>query len=487
MGAPPECTLDVRQGIAFGAATSAYQVEGAWDEGGRTASVWDAFALQERGPSGAVAADMVHHFRDDVKLMKALGIKQYRFSVSWNRVVPGARKGSPPSAEGLRFYSSLVDELLAAGITPFGTLFHFDLPESLHDAYQGPLSPLFVEDFEYYAGVVLGALGDRVQHWLTFNEPFFTCVRQYGTALYPPSHRGGLADIHRCGRHVLRAHAAAAALARSTLRRFGLRLGMGLHVHWPEPMSASESDKRAAALVLDWQLGWLADPLFLGRFPPSIRQLGGDALDPLTPEEATALNGSADFFALQYYTSKFVGEDANTPLGFFFSEVDREGTAIGDRASASWQYVVPQGLYKALRHLDARYGQPEVIVTGNGVAVPGEYGEPSAPGGAVEDAFRTQFYRDHLAAVCRAKAEGSRVTGFYAWSLLDNFEGLEGYAEQYGIIHVDFDSPSRNRTVKASARYLSDHFFPAPPPGTPGGLQGGPGSPRRLLAAAAAA
>ncbi|KAI8472243.1 MAG: beta-glucosidase 1A [Monoraphidium minutum] len=444
----------------WGVATSAYQVEGAWDEGGRAPSVWDTFAHQPgniRGDAnGDVACDMYHRYKEDFKLMRAMGVKHYRFSFSWSRILPQGGRGTAVNEEGAAFYDALIYEMLAQGITPAATMFHWDLPQALQDKYQGPLGPEFVDDFVAYADVLFERYGDRVKHWITFNEPWITCYLSYGIGVFAPGHKGGDPDQYKCGHHLILAHARTKELAVSKYPRQGAKLGMSLNIEWPEPMSDSAEDKAAAGRAMMMQLGWFADPLYFGMYPLLMTKKFADQAwwADFTPEERRLVRGSADFFGINFYTGKYVSANGD-PLGYQISDY-KDGQPIGPLAQSNWLRVVPESLYKLCRYVTMRYGAPDIWITENGVSAPGEASMPVEQ--AVHDAFRVDYFRSYLANLCRAKAEGARVAAYYAWSFMDNFEWREGFGERFGIVHVALGTPGLKRTEKDSGKFLEQFF-----------------------------
>ncbi|KAI8463581.1 MAG: glycoside hydrolase superfamily [Monoraphidium minutum] len=460
---PPEhCSKRIRQSINWGVATAAYQIEGAWNESGRTPSVWDTLVHTpgnvKNNDTGDVACDHYHKYKQDFRLMKEMGIKNYRFSFSWSRILPEGGRGSAVSAEGIAFYNDLIDEMLLNDIAPAATMFHWDLPQVLHDKYHGPLSDEFVEDFVNYADVLFENFGDRVKYWMTFNEPLMTCDASYGFGKFAPAFKGGHVALYSCAHHVLLAHATTSRLAKDKYRKQRAKVGIALNVEWAEPMTSSAEDKAAAQRNLDIQFGLFADPLFLGKYPDLLRAKFGDAARELTPEQSKLVKGSLDFIGINHYTSRFVKANGN-PLGFATSVWGSDGKEIGPVAQSNWLRVFPDGLYKITQYVTQRYGRPEIFITENGVSVPGENDKPRDE--AVRDGFRVNFFKDYLGALCRSKRDGARVGAYFAWSFMDNFEWLQGYSERFGITYVDFASPNKERTVKDSGRYLSEHFFKA--------------------------
>ncbi len=474
------------EGFVWGAATSAYQIEGAWQEGGKGLSVWDAFAhtpgKTRDGDTGDVACDHYHRVREDVALMADLGLTAYRFSISWPRIQPTGT--GAPNEEGLRFYSDLIDALLEHGITPWVTLHHWDLPLSLQLEHDGWLSPRMADLFADYARICFEHFGDRVTRWITLNEPWVTAILGYGTGHFAPG-RVSTVEPYRAGHEMLRAHGAAAEVYRREFQeRQGGLIGMANNGDWREPASGTPEDRAAAQRALEFFLGWFADPLYHGDYPASMRERLGDRLPTFSDEDRVRIQGSTDFFGINHYTTHLVahedgGGDADAGSNGGLLE-DQDITLSADPAwpttAMGWP-VVPWGFRKLLTWIDERYGSPPVIVTENGCATD----EP------VDDGQRIDYLRGYLAACHEAAARGVDIRGYFVWSLLDNFEWAMGYAKRFGIVHVDFDTGAR--TPKASASWYRDVIrrhglaeaasdpAPSPADGRPRPAVGGPSIP----------
>ena len=430
-------------GFVFGVASSAYQIEGAADEDGRGPSIWDTFShtpgRTHNGETGDVACDHYHRWGEDVALMRELGMASYRFSVSWSRVLPEGI-GTVNEA-GLAFYDALVDGLLAAGITPLPTLYHWDLPQALYDrgGWTNPEAPAW---FAEYAGVLARRLGDRVRRWLTLNEPqvFSFTGHAYGR------HAPGMEDwptALRVADGALRGHAAAADQIRATVA--GAEIGIALNLNRVEPASDSAEDAEAADRHHAIHQRWFADPLF-GRPYPEVavraQRDAGHLPDGLVSDGQPVIAPTLDFVGLNYYTREVIAAARGGEFGL-------RGAPAPDvqRTSMGWE-VDPGGMRKVLDWLHTDYAPREIAITENGAAFP----EPSlaADAEAVDDPERTRFLADHLAVAAQAIDDGIPLTGFYAWSLLDNYEWAEGYAQRFGIVHVDY--PTQRRIVKRSGR-----------------------------------
>jgi beta-glucosidase len=425
-------------GFTFGVASSAYQIEGAVAEDGRGPSIWDAFSHEPgrttNGETGDVACDHYHRLEADLDLMRALSVDAYRFSVSWPRVLPEGT--GTVNERGMAFYERLVDGLLARGIRPVLTLYHWDLPLALHRR-GGWLAPESVDWFAGYAGTVAERLGDRVTTWVTLNEPQVFAFTGYGRGRHAPGMTDWSAAV-RVSLRALAAHAAAAERIRSSVP--GARIGVALDINHVEAASDRDADREAAARHRALQQEWFLDPLF-GRGLPEAALRAHAAAGHLgvTATEGAPAIAAPDFIGLNYYTREVVSADDAAPFGLRVLPVDGAPTTMG------WE-VHPDGLRQVLRWLQETYDPAAITITENGAA----FDDPSADGSAgIADVARTAYLSDHIAAAASALEEGVRLEGYFAWSLLDNFEWEKGYGQRFGLVHVDYDT--LRRTPKASA------------------------------------
>ena len=431
------------RGFLWGAATAAYQIEGSPLADGAGASIWHRFAHTPGkiadGDTGDVACDHYRRFRDDVRLMRELGLSAYRFSISWGRVLPeGAGR---VNERGLDFYKRLVDALAEAGIRPSATLYHWDLPAALDDR-GGWLNRDVASWFADYAEVCFRALGDRVALWATLNEPWVVVDGGYLHGTLAPGH-ANLFEAPRAAHHCLLAHGAAIAAGRA----LGLsNLGVVINVEPKHPASDSAADA-AATRRADAQMNrHYLDALFLRRYPEELAEVYGDGwIDP-PAADFSAIAAPLDWLGINYYTRSVVKDDPSRP--------PVRAARVKQRASAhtetDWE-VYPDGLEETLRWVHERYAPPPLYVTENGAAF---YDPPKAEGGRIDDPLRIAYLRGHLAAVARAISAGVDVRGYFAWSLLDNLEWSLGYAKRFGLVHVDY--ATLERTPKASARFFSE-------------------------------
>ncbi|HEX6203408.1 MAG TPA: GH1 family beta-glucosidase [Thermoanaerobaculia bacterium] len=428
-------------GFLWGAATSAYQVEGSPLADGAGASVWHRFSHQAGriadGTTGDVACDHYRRWREDVALMAALGLTAYRFSVSWGRVQPHGRGAANPA--GLDFYRRLVEALRDAGIAPLATLYHWDLPAALDDR-GGWLDRDVAGRFADYAEICGRAL-DGVDLWATLNEPWVVADAGYRLGVLAPGRRSP-AESARALHNQLRAHALGVAALRS-VRAAGI--GVAVNLEPKHPASERAEDRAAAERADAYVNRHVLDPLLLGRYPEELAAIYGDAWSVEHEREAAALAAPIDWLGINYYTRGVVRHEPTAWAGA--AAVRQEGALPTEMG---WE-VYPPGLEETLRGVAERYPPLPLYVTENGAA----FADPPTAGlGGIDEPLRTSYLRDHLGAVARAIAAGVDVRGYFAWSLLDNFEWAHGFTKRFGLVHVDFATQAR--TPKASARFYAD-------------------------------
>ena len=413
--------------FVWGAATAAYQTEGAATEDGRGESIWDRFTAMPghvaNGETGLVACDSYHRYPEDVRLMRELGLNAYRFSIAWPRVVPEGRGRVNPA--GLDYYDRLVDELLANGIEPFATLYHWDLPQALEDDGGWPARDT-VDAFAEYVEVVVARLGDRVSRWITQNEPWVVAWLGYGRGEHAPgrrSDRHALAAAH----HVLLSHGRALEVIRR--ERPDAQVGITIDVIPIHPLTAAEEDVTATREEDGFRNRWILDPVLRGNYPEDMVSRFGSILPPVEDGDLEAISAPLDFLGVNYYRRHIVKAGAAAPI-----VVEVEG---GEHTAVGWE-VYPDGLYELLVRLHEDYDPPPLYVTENGAA----FGD-TRRNGTVEDPQRTSYLERHLSAVARAIERGVPVDGYFVWSLLDNFEWARGYAARFGLVYVDYGTLER--------------------------------------------
>ncbi|HEY0970061.1 MAG TPA: GH1 family beta-glucosidase [Gemmatimonadales bacterium] len=430
-------------GFLWGAATSAYQIEGSPLADGAGASIWHRFShtpgRTDGGDTGDVACDHYNRWAGDVQLMGDLGLQAYRFSIAWGRIMPEGR--GRVNGKGLDFYSRLVDALLERGIRPNVTLYHWDLPAALDDR-GGWLNPDIAGWFADYASTVYRALDDRVTMWATLNEPWVVSEEGYLTGNHAPGHRV-LAEPPLVAHNLVRAHAAAVDAYRAEGRH---EIGVVVNLEPKYPASDDPADVAAARRAEAYMNRRYLDPFLLGRYPEELGGIFGDAWPAFVDDEVRALARPVDWVGINYYTRAVVRDDPRQfPVRAASLRQHRHAhTEMG------WE-VYPQALTDTLTWVTERYGRIPLYVTENGAAF---YDPPTADGDTVRDPLRVAYFRDHLRAVRRAIDAGADVRGYYAWSLFDNFEWSYGYAKRFGIVHVDLETLAR--TPKESARYYAE-------------------------------
>lgn len=431
-------------GFAWGVATAAYQIEGAVAEDGRTDSVWDTFCRQpgaiRDAQTGDVAADHYHRWQEDVALMAELGIGAYRFSIGWPRIQPGGTGG--PNRAGLDFYDRLTDALLAAGIKPIPTLFHWDLPQPLEDA-GGWLTRDTAGRFADYANLAADRLADRIDTWITLNEPFIVMAFGYALGMHAPGKTlmlGALPTAH----HQLLGH----GLATQALRSAGAQRILIANNYAPIwPASSAAADVAAAGALDALQNRLFTDPILLGRYPDlSAFSPAAAGMDFVSEGDLAVISAPIDGLGVNYYMPTRVSALAEAELPFQMEPI--EGYPV---TAFGWP-VIPAGLTELLVQLKDRYADrlPPIYITENGCS----HEDEVAADGTVYDQFRIGYLDGHIRAIADAMAAGVDVCGYLTWTMMDNFEWAEGYSQRFGLVHVDFET--QQRTPKSSYRWYRD-------------------------------
>jgi beta-glucosidase len=421
----------------LGVATSSYQIEGAANEDGRGPSIWDNFAhtpgKTKGGDHGDVACDHYHRMQSDVDLMAWLGVDAYRFSVAWPRVVPDGR--GQVNQKGLDFYERLVDALLAKGISPCATLYHWDLPAALPGGW---LSRSTVDAFADYAAIVADRLGDRVAIWLTHNEPWCQAFLGYETGLFAPGNQS-LADGLLCAHHLNVSHGLAVQALRSRVKT---PIGAALNFMPTHPASERAEDVAAAKRLDGYFNRWFLEPMQGLGYPQDMVDLYGPQMPKVTPDDLKLASEPTDLLGVNYYERAVVKHHDSA------GTLKLRQTRTSEYPRTSDREIYPDGLLEQLRRLHLQYGVKRMVITENGAAFP----DPIEADGEVHDRARVDFLAAHLERVAAARREGIPVDTYFAWSLLDNFEWAAGYSLRYGIVHVDFET--QQRRPKDSAHFL---------------------------------
>lgn len=442
------------EGFLWGAATAAYQVEGAWNEDGKGPSIWDTFSHTPwkitNGDTGDVACDHYHRWREDILLMKELGLRAYRLSVSWPRVLPKGK--GHVNNKGLDFYKRLIDALTEADIKPFVTLYHWDLPQALEDKGGWPNRDI-ADCFADYAKVMFDALGDKVEGWCTLNEPICTAFLGYNDGVFAPG-RNGLGTALAAAHTQLLGHGKAVAAYRAS-GACG-RIGVVCNLAHVMPASKSEADAAACERQEAYENRWYLDPVFGKGYPRVLVEWYGKEMVKVAAGDMETIAAPIDFFGLNYYSGKSVSAN---PGGGFLKTSSRDLEADGTHKTDMNWGVWPSGLYHLLMWLKRDYGNLPIYVTENGMA------NVDAPdkAGEVNDDARIDFLKRHFAAAQRAIKDGARLEGYFVWSLMDNFEWAQGYSKRFGIVYVDY--ATQRRILKKSARWyarvIADNGFTA--------------------------
>ena len=432
------------QGFRWGTATAAYQIEGAWQEDGKGESIWDRFSHTpgriQGGDTGDVSCDSYHRFREDIALMREMNLNSYRFSLSWPRIQPlGA---GAVNARGIGFYGRLVDALLERGIRPLATLYHWDLPQALEDAGGWP-SRDTAGRFADYAEIASKALGDRIRHWLIFNEPSIFTSLGYLTGTHAPGRRDPDAFL-RATHTVNLAQAEAFRAIRAVDSQ--LTVGTAFHLSPCEPATDGEADRAAAARWHALTNDWFLKPALAGGYPDAFP--GGVPLDRMGAREGDLekLRAPLDLIGVNLYTRSRIRANPADAEGIGAIPVDAPDGERGPSTAIGWE-VCPSALREMALQLTRDYGRPVIEVTESGCA----YGDQPDSRGVVRDSRRIDYHRDYLVALAEAIEAGADVRGYHVWSLLDNFEWSHGYSQRFGLVHVDF--ASRRRTLKESGRW----------------------------------
>ena len=437
-------SMSFPKGFVWGTATAAYQIEGAWNEDGKGCSIWDRFAHTPgkiaNGDTGDVAVDHYHRYKEDVALMKALGARAYRFSISWPRIFPDGV--GAPNPKGLDFYNRLIDALLADGIAPYVTLYHWDLPQALQDRFGGWEGRETAEAFADYAGYVAARLGDRVGRFFTLNEPDVFIGHGYGQGVFAPGLQLPPARLNQASHHAVLGHGLAVRAIRANARRArrsGSRTAPGREFpssrrpRISRPPNASPAKPTRA----------ISPPFWRAAIPTTYLAAAGADAPKFTAEEMSVIGSPLDFVGTNIYFPRYVRAIDDAPgyelLPFSTSH---------PRMAAPWSYIGGEALYWGARHLARLWNVADIYITENGCAA----ADTPAADGSVADTDRIMFLRSYLGALQRATAEGFPVRGYFLWSLMDNFEWASGTSLRFGLVHVDY--ATQKRTPKLSASFF---------------------------------
>ncbi|KAI3466882.1 hypothetical protein Pfo_023545 [Paulownia fortunei] len=466
-------------GFIFGAASSAYQCEGAFNENGKGLSMWDNFTHMypdkiSDHSNGDITIDSYHRYKEDVKIARDLGLDAYRISISWPRILPGGKIEEGVNQDGIEYYNNLINELLANGVEPFVTILHLDVPQALQDAYGGCLSAQIVADFLDFANLLFQQFGDRVKYWITINEPWTFSVYGYAYGLFAPgrcSNWQGLGctsgnsaiEPYIVAHNQLLAHSAVVNLYRNKYQALQKgTIGITLASYWFEPLDETNENQKAKDRALDFMLGWFMEPLTLGNYPENMRLRVRGRLPEFTEEEINMMKGSFDFIGFNYYGAIYAFNKPNSSSFSYTtdSEIDitgkRNGTAIGEQArNSSRIYIYPKGLREMLRHIKERYNNPLIYITENGIDEAAN--DTLEISEAVKDDMRKDYIHDHLCCLHEAiEKDAANVKGYFVWSLMDNFEWASGFSVRFGLNYVDYKDKLLRRYPKHSALWFKE-------------------------------
>ncbi|ESO84672.1 hypothetical protein LOTGIDRAFT_131756, partial [Lottia gigantea] len=458
------------QGFEWGLATSAYQVEGAWNEDGKGPSIWDIFVHTSgqiyMNETADVTCDSYHNYKEDVQLLRNVGVTVYRLSISWPRLMPDGTPASLNQA-GVDYYNNLINELIKYNIKPLVTLYHWDLPQALQAKYGGWLNESVVDDFRNYADKCFELFGDRVKSWITHNEPHVTCSNGYEYGTFAPGINYTGFGGYMCSHNIIKSHAAVYHTYDSKYRATqGGQVGITLNINWMEPMTESSVDLDASYRALEFMLGWHGNAILdNGDYPDVMKQYIGEKsrrqgytksrLPEFTETEKAYNKGTFDFVGINHYGSSLISDhpDPYSKPGYL---VDADTKAIDDlcwpTTLADWETVNPWGMRKILNYVKTRYNNPPIYITENGI-----------PDNELDDETRISFYRRYMNEALKAVNDGVNLKGYVAWSLLDNFEWDYGYTIKFGVHQVNFSDPNRPRTprksVSAYQKIIKDNGF----------------------------
>ncbi|GER43794.1 beta-glucosidase [Striga asiatica] len=452
--------------------------EGAVMEAGRGQTIWDTFAHSFGKvidfSNADVANNQYHLYSEDVQLMKDMGMEAYRFSISWSRIYPNGT--GEINQAGIDHYNNLINALLDQGIQPYVTLYHWDLPQSLEDKYNGWLSPQIIKDFATYSETCFKAFGDRVKHWITLNEPHTISTQGYDAGLQAPGRcsillhafcRAGnsATEPYIVAHNLLLSHAAVVDIYKRKYKpKQRGSIGISLDSFWYEPATNSAADVQAAQRAIDFNLGWFLEPLIVGDYPKAMRTRVGSRLPTFSPAQSTQVKGSFDFIGINHYTTWFASENNVDIINVLLNDTLSDsgalilpfvlGKPIPDKANSVWLYIVPRGIRNLMNYIKQKYGNPLILITENGMDDGNSLFKSIKD--ALKDEKRIKYHNDYLTNLLAAiNDDGCNVRGYFAWSLLDNWEWAAGYSSRFGLYYVDYKD-NMKRYAKDSVKWFKN-------------------------------
>ncbi|XP_073707118.1 lactase-like protein isoform X1 [Garra rufa] len=453
-------------GFSWGAGSSAYQTEGAWDKDGKGLSIWDVFTHKKGktflNDTGDSSCEGYYRIKDDISLMNELNLNHYRFSISWPRIMPTGIRSDHVNEKGVKYYGALIDELLEHNITPIVTLYHWDLPQVLQEKYGGWQNISMINYFNDFANLCFERYGDRVKHWITFNNPWSVAVEGYETGEHAPGLKLKGTGAYRAAHHIIKAHAKVWHTYDTQWRQKQRGMvGISLSGDWGEPVDiTNKKDIEAAERYVQFYIGWFATPIFHGDYPQVMKDfigrksaqqgLGTSRLPTFSSQEKSYIKGTSDFLGVGHFTTRYITQKSfpSNRGSTYFS--DRDIAELVDPRwpdpGSEWLYSVPWGFRRLLNFIKTQYGNPTIFVTENGVSEKMLCTE-------LCDDWRIQYYKGYINEMLKAIRDGVNVKGYTAWSLLDKFEWDEGYSERFGLYYVDFRNKNKPRYPKASVQF----------------------------------
>jgi len=445
-------TIKFPKDFIFGAATASYQIEGAWNEDGKGESIWDKFTHKKgkikNNDTGDTACNHYHLYKDDVKIMKKIGLDAYRFSLSWPRILPEGR--GKLNQKGIDFYNKLIDELLKAKITPYITLFHWDLPQKLQDDIGGFKSRDCAKYFADYAEVAVKEFGDRVKNWITLNEPSAYAIMGHLFGKHAPGVKNIKTGIN-CIHHLLLAH----GMACKAMKNYNNKLNVGITINlYPiHPLTQSKKDIKASLIADSFMNKMYLDPIFKGKYPKEILKKIWFFKPKINSGDMEIISTKIDFLGINNYTREKAVYSFMMPFlhfkikGFEFPNEEYEKNGI-QYTCMGWE-VYPDSLYELLIRIKNEYGNIKTIITENGASFKDE-----VINGKIKDYKRKDYLEKYIAGMYKALKEGANIKGYFVWTLLDNFEWSEGYTKRFGIVYVNHNT--QERIIKNSGLWYAD-------------------------------